>query len=232
MNFNILMDSLDQLHLDIDRSPMASPYPAIKLERAESVERKHTLKAKNRSSYSFDEFKLKGSVVPRIAIPVILHTLWGVLWTCLYKLYPNEFKNIAVPPTVITILSVVMGLLLVFRTNTAYDRYWEARRLWGTLFTHTRNLSRLIWISIKDNDSKDLTDKYGAINLLLAFAVSTKHYLRFEPGFFYEDLHYLLTHVPEFHPGKAPTQVDNMPLKISFHISSYIGRCRSKGIII
>lgn len=38
-------------------------------------------------------------------------------------------------------LSVVLGWLLVFRTNTAYSRWWEARTLWGALVNASRNLS-------------------------------------------------------------------------------------------
>lgn len=38
-------------------------------------------------------------------------------------------------------LSVVLGWLLVFRTNTAYSRWWEARTLWGGLVNASRNLS-------------------------------------------------------------------------------------------
>ncbi len=36
---------------------------------------------------------------------------------------------------------LVFGLLLAFRTNTAYDRWWEGRKLWGQLVNDTRNLS-------------------------------------------------------------------------------------------
>jgi len=39
------------------------------------------------------------------------------------------------------LLGFVISLLLVFRTNTAYDRWWEGRKLWGGLVNNTRNLS-------------------------------------------------------------------------------------------
>lgn len=39
------------------------------------------------------------------------------------------------------ILGFVISLLLVFRTNTAYDRWWEGRRKWGELVNDSRNLS-------------------------------------------------------------------------------------------
>ena len=40
-----------------------------------------------------------------------------------------------------SILGFVLSLLVVFRTNTAYDRWWEGRKLWGALVNITRNLS-------------------------------------------------------------------------------------------
>ncbi len=40
-----------------------------------------------------------------------------------------------------TLLGFVISMLLVFRTNTAYDRWWEGRKLWGTLVNNSRNLA-------------------------------------------------------------------------------------------
>lgn len=45
-------------------------------------------------------------------------------------------------PSFLSILGIILGLLLVFRTNTAYDRWWEGRRLWGQLVNVSRGLSR------------------------------------------------------------------------------------------
>lgn len=39
------------------------------------------------------------------------------------------------------LLGFVLSLLLVFRTNTAYDRWWEGRKLWGNLVNNSRNLA-------------------------------------------------------------------------------------------
>ena len=47
-------------------------------------------------------------------------------------------KNITI---VHNLLGFVMSILLVFRTNTAYDRWWEARKQWGTLTNSSRNLA-------------------------------------------------------------------------------------------
>src|SRR5688572_14342130 len=40
-----------------------------------------------------------------------------------------------------SLLGFVISLLLVFRTNTAYDRWWEGRRQWGALLNNSRNIA-------------------------------------------------------------------------------------------
>lgn len=56
-----------------------------------------------------------------------------------FKLSENSHvKNITVMHT---LLSFVISMLLVFRTNTAYDRWWEGRKLWGSLVNNSRNLA-------------------------------------------------------------------------------------------
>lgn len=44
-------------------------------------------------------------------------------------------------PTLHSLLGFVISMLLVFRTNTAYDRWWEGRKLWGALVNNSRNLA-------------------------------------------------------------------------------------------
>lgn len=50
----------------------------------------------------------------------------------------DHLKNIT---NMHALLGFVISLLLVFRTNTAYDRWWEGRRQWGLLVNHSRNLA-------------------------------------------------------------------------------------------
>lgn len=66
---------------------------------------------------------------------------WGVAFLELEYLKLSEkswVKNITV---VHSLLGFALSLLLVFRTNTAYDRWWEARKQWGTLVNISRTLA-------------------------------------------------------------------------------------------
>lgn len=59
----------------------------------------------------------------------------------------NPLSNITVMHSM---LGFVISLLLVFRTNTAYDRWWEGRKLWGALVNNSRNLAIKLRVILKD----------------------------------------------------------------------------------
>ena len=53
-----------------------------------------------------------------------------------------------------SMLGFVISLLLVFRTNTAYDRWWEGRKLWGALVNNSRNLAIKLSVILKDDHDR------------------------------------------------------------------------------
>lgn len=57
-----------------------------------------------------------------------------------------------IEPSLFTILGVFLSLLMVFRTNSAYDRWWEGRKQWGALINHTRGLAVLINGMLRNED--------------------------------------------------------------------------------
>jgi putative membrane protein len=73
--------------------------------------------------------------------------------------------------------SVVFGLLLIFRNNSAYERWWEARKLWGQLVNDSRNLAIKI-----ESYGCDLpqSERTFCAELLASFAESLKMHLRGE----------------------------------------------------
>jgi putative membrane protein len=73
-------------------------------------------------------------------------------------------------------MSLVLGWLLVFRTNTAYSRWWEARTLWGALVNASRNLS-LKLVRLGNLSPAELE---RARQLIVAFPVALRCHLREE----------------------------------------------------
>ncbi|KAG0164927.1 hypothetical protein DFQ28_009500 [Apophysomyces sp. BC1034] len=149
-----------------------------------------------------DHLRWKGSVWPTVLPIVLLIAAYTYVIAALYLDY--GYKNIALSNSVVPALSVVLGLLLAFRANTSYARYYEGRQLWQDLASNVRNLSRLIWCSIPERTQNDHLEKMRCMKLLLAFAVSTKHHLRKEYGCDYFDLDYLLP------PNWVPAAADDM----------------------
>jgi len=68
----------------------------------------------------------------------------------------SHVKNITITHSM---LGFVISLLLVFRTNTAYDRWWEGRRMWGALVNNSRNLALKVAVILKDKQDKDIFKK-------------------------------------------------------------------------
>lgn len=53
-----------------------------------------------------------------------------------------------------SILGFVISILLVFRTNTAYDRWWEGRRIWGQLVNNSRSFALKIKSGAFNNEQR------------------------------------------------------------------------------
>jgi len=65
----------------------------------------------------------------------------GIVYLELEHLRLGETSNARNITLMHTLLGFAISMLLVFRTNTAYDRWWEGRKLWGSLINNSRNLA-------------------------------------------------------------------------------------------
>jgi len=119
--------------------------------------------------------------------------------------------------------NLVLGLLLVFRTNTAYDRFWEGRKAWGTLVITTRNLAREMHIAIDSPTAEAKANKAEALNRLVSFAIAVKCQLRNESPA--EALTALLSEedIAQIKKANRPPQL------ITFWLSHYLKQQELKG---
>lgn len=93
-------------------------------------------------------FAVKGTVLPRIALRIVMVAAIGVLAAWL-----NARMGLKIPAIAHTLIGVALGLLLVFRTNASYDRYWEGRKLLGSMVNRTRDVSRQIAAYTRGEDA-------------------------------------------------------------------------------
>ncbi|RIB08334.1 Bestrophin, RFP-TM, chloride channel-domain-containing protein [Gigaspora rosea] len=141
-----------------------------------------------------DVFELSSVVLNLIPI-LFMTTLWTTLLCLIYIVFGI---NISFSANLTGSIAVVVGLLLGFRTNNAYDRFNEGRKIFACMCTHIRNCTRAIWIGVEEHDENDRRNKEINIRLLLAYVVAVKHHIRYEFGTHWPDLEDLLSEAEGF----------------------------------
>jgi putative membrane protein len=164
-------------------------------------------------------FRLKGSVIPAVVPRVLICSGFALMIATLH----GQGWQVSLPMLGSLVPSIVLGLLLVFRTNTAYERYWEGRILWGTIVNTVRNLARQMWVAIAEIDSNDKAAKVRTIRLLAAFAVAMKLHLRKEP------VNQELAAVVTQEQFEKLQGMNNPPLEVAFWIADYLQTQKEQG---
>ena len=114
---------------------------------------------------------LPGSLIlRRIRSPLVFNVIITFLICLLNGIVKLPTQRIIPLPH--TLLGSALGLLLVFRTNAAYDRFWEARKQWGIVTTECRNLASLACTFMTPQQALPM------LTLTAAFPVVMKNYLR------------------------------------------------------
>ncbi|MEW6283194.1 MAG: bestrophin family protein [Candidatus Eremiobacterota bacterium] len=111
--------------------------------------------------------RMHGSVLPRV-VPRVL----GVAAVGLGASYLHQRFGFKLAPVAHTMVGAALGLLLVFRTNASYDRYWEGRKLLGSLVNRMRDLMR--HFAVYGSEGQEAQRR-----LVVAFAL-IRQYLRFQ----------------------------------------------------
>lgn len=90
---------------------------------------------------------------PAIGFMIIFSTLCCYFILDVFRLHEKDFHSTV---SMHSLLGIVLGLFLVFRTNSAYERWWEGRKLWGGLVNSTRNFSLKLnaYISTECHDER------------------------------------------------------------------------------
>ncbi len=81
-------------------------------------------------------------IMGKIKKELLLITIYSVVITIIYENF--HVTRISIPIAIPTIMGTVISLLLGFRSNQAYDRWWEARHIWGGIVNDSRTLSRQV----------------------------------------------------------------------------------------
>jgi putative membrane protein len=96
----------------------------------------------NRPHFWREAIALQGSVTPVIAPNVLTFGLIAAIICITDWLAERHFQGtLKVEVAPFEVAGAVLGLILIARTNAGYDRWWEARKLWGGIVNQSRNLA-------------------------------------------------------------------------------------------
>jgi putative membrane protein len=100
------------------------------------------------------------TIVLEVWRPLLLLFLWDVAVTVFYFISP--FKAPSLP---LTLFGSALALFLGFRDNSAYQRWWEGRVLWGSMINASRSLARGATAFLPDEDGGPAIDLKRSIVL-------------------------------------------------------------------
>ena len=119
-------------------------------------------------------FVVQGSYLKRLIVPQVLLFIFSFL----IYFYQTHIATEPVPlnPSVFAILGISLAIFHGFCNNAAYDRFWEGRKLWGTLVWLSRNIAR----QVLTLPNVSMAEKQAFIRHQIAFVHSLRQQLRGE----------------------------------------------------
>jgi len=161
---------------------------------------------------------LKGSMVRQIFYRVLSCVAWS---GAVVFVHERLGYSLAISSQGHTLIGVALGLLLVFRTNASYDRFWEGRRLWGSIVNETRNLGRSVSVLL----ASDPHLAARAIAWTIAFPYATMQHLRGE-----DDLGPISIALPTNEVGAVQAS-SHPPLAVARLITLQLVEAKKRGLI-
>jgi putative membrane protein len=115
-------------------------------------------------------------VVGKIKKELLLVGAYAVTIAAFHHFFPH--LRISIPIAVPAILATIISLLLAFRSNQAYDRWWEARGIWGAIVNESRSLTRQLITFLDNSNEEEEQFKNRFVRRQIAWCYSLSQSLR------------------------------------------------------
>ncbi|CCX13425.1 Similar to UPF0187 protein alr2987; acc. no. Q8YSU5 [Pyronema omphalodes CBS 100304] len=167
---------------------------------------------------------IKGAIHHVIILPIALH---GLFTAGIVYLYQERNIDLSLPASIVPSLSIVVGLMLVFRNSSSYDRYWGGRTNLQSIVSVVRSLSRsfLIWGPNENPQDREETER--VVKCLVAILFAVKNYLRGNWGIAGYDPSYAEL-IPAGLKGHESEGL-GLPQELCFVVERYIKRGAVRG---
>jgi len=119
-------------------------------------------------------FIWRGSVLPQILFRLLLLLLISVLVVYCRGSFFNY--KIQLNPGPFTLFGIALAIFFGFRNNVSYERFWEGRKLWGSLLNTSRSLTRQVQVLADPKEGNQQVNQF--VDLMISFIYALKHQLR------------------------------------------------------
>lgn len=133
--------------------------------------KRHYVNREEHPNFFMNAFALRGSVTPHVFRKVFLL----FIYSCFISYVNYSHPSFSIPIGPFEYAGLMMGLILVFRINAGYDRWWEARKLWGSIVNASRNLAIIVKMYSR---SAEQASVLKIINYICALPFLIKNHLR------------------------------------------------------
>lgn len=171
-------------------------------------------------------FAVHGTTLGKTFPRVLFVTAFAALMTYASNVLGLHKYSLTTAP--FTVVGLALAIFLGFRNSAAYDRYWEGRKLWGSMVNVTRTFAVQILTVIQTENESDADDvkqlQNELIGSILAYVNALRHRLRdsdpsAELNEYIEDASVL----------EALQRQSNIPVALSRHIGEQLAKASSKG---
>lgn len=169
-------------------------------------------------------------MVQYVGFPLLGLILWDVIIVLAFKVLHWEWVGSKSVP--LALYGSAIGIIVGFRNNSAYARWWEARTLWGSIVNNSRSLARQVCSTLQGNPDQAGADepevertKRRIVHGQIAFVHALRLQLRGQ-----DPLPKVFTLLePEDHAGLQGQK--NVSLTIQRHMGVLLRDARRKGWI-
>lgn len=124
-------------------------------------------------------FVLRGSVVQRIWPQILGVGFLSALLVGAHRLTPDLAPSVKLEP--FSLMGIALSIFLSFRNGASYDRWWEARKLWGQILQTARDVARQT-IVLDEGGGKASPERKAILSALIAFGHAAVQQQRRGPG--------------------------------------------------
>lgn len=178
---NAAEDSVDWMVWKQSRTSRSNLSPNHDSNRVDKNSKfsKNVISKSNHNRHAAKDYWYNLSTLPHSTVlkdvrwPVFSVTIFSFLWSILHRCYPciNKLSMSVVPHT---LMAKVLGLLLVFKTNSAYGRFQEGRKIWERIHSQSRDFTRMLSLY---EEALGLETVGNVRNLLASFPYLLRHHI-------------------------------------------------------